>query len=127
VLANVGTLLIASATVRNAETNGIFSVRDWEIEQIIFNELMAEPADGLTFDAIFMLPEFVEQDVDPEVIGYCLERLVERGSLERWDGLHGGDDSEMRYRLTFREWIKLRADRKNFSVSTNEPRIVPRR
>jgi hypothetical protein len=27
-------------------------MKDWEIEQIIFNELMAEPADGLTFDAI---------------------------------------------------------------------------
>ena len=87
---------------------------------------MAEPADGFTFVAIIMLPKVVEQDVDPEVIGYCLERLVEGGSLERWDGLDGSDDTEMRYRLTFREWMKLRAERKNFSVSTNEPRIVPR-
>jgi hypothetical protein len=63
---------------------------------------MAEPADGFTFGAIIMLPKVVEQDVDPEVIGYCLERLVEGGSLERWDGLDCGDDFEMRYRLTFR-------------------------
>jgi len=60
---------------------------------------MAEPADGFTFGAIIMLPKVVEQDVDPEVIGYCLERLVEGGSLERWDGLDCGDDFEMRYRL----------------------------
>ena len=93
---------------------GMFGMKDWQIEQIIFKELMAEPADGLAFDAIIMLPEFVEQDVDPEVIGYCLERFVAGGSLERWDELDGGYDFEMRYRLTFREWIKLRADRKNF-------------
>ena len=124
---SVGSLSIASATIRNTEPKGMFSMKDWEIEQIIFNELIAEPADGLTFDAIIMLPEYLEQDVDPEVIGYRLERLVDRGSLERWDGLDGGDDTEMRYRLTFREWIKLRVERKNFSVSTNEPRIVPRR
>ena len=102
----------------------MFSMRDWEIEQIIFSELMAEPADGLTFDTIIMLPEFVEQDVDPEVIGNCLERLAEGGSLERWDGLDGGD-LEMRYRLTFREWIKLRANRMNFSVSINKPSCSP--
>ena len=123
---SVGSLLIASATIRNTEPNGIFGMKDWEIEQIIFNELIAEPADGLTFDAIIMLPEYLEQDVDPEVIGYRLERLVDGGSLERWDGLDGSDDTEMRYRLTFREWMKLRAEHKNFSVSTNEPRIVPR-
>jgi len=89
----------------------MFSMKEWEIEQIILNEIIAEPADGLTFEAIFMLPEFLEQDVDPEVIGYCLECLVERGSLERWDGLEGGNDPEMRYRLTFRERITLRARR----------------
>jgi len=89
----------------------MLSMKEWEIEQIILSEMIAEPADGLTFEAIFMLPEFLEQDVDPEVIGYCLERLVERGSLERWDGLEGGNDPEMRYRLTFREWITLRARR----------------
>ena len=60
---------------------------------------MAEPADGFTFVAIIMLPKVVEQDVDPEVIGYCLARLVEGGSLERWDALDCGDDFEMRYRL----------------------------
>ena len=124
---SVGSLWIANPTIRHTEPNGIFSMKDWEIEQIIFNELMAEPADGLTFDAIIMLPEYLEQDVDPEVIGYRLERLVDGRSLERWDGLDGGDDTEMRYRLTFREWMKLRAERKNFSVSTNEPRIVLRR
>jgi len=86
-------------------------MKEWEIEQIILSEIIAKPADGLTFEAIFMLPEFLEQDVDPEVIGYCLECLVERGSLERWDGLEGGNDPEMRYRLTFREWITLRARR----------------
>jgi hypothetical protein len=56
---SVGSLLIASATIRNTEPNGIFSMKDWEIEQIIFNELTAEPADGLTFDAIIMLPEYL--------------------------------------------------------------------
>ena len=86
-------------------------MKEWEIEQIILSEIIAKPADGLTFEAIFMLPEFLEQDVDPEVIGYCLECLVERGSLERWDGLEGGNDPEMRYRLTFRERITLRARR----------------
>jgi hypothetical protein len=58
---SVGSLLIASATIRNAERNGM---------------LIAEPSDGLSFDAIIMLPELVEQDVDPEVI-VCLERLIE--------------------------------------------------
>ena len=75
-------------------------MKEWEIEQIIINEIKTESADGLTYETIFRLPEFLEQDVDPEMIGYCLERLVERGSLERWDGLEGGDDPEMRYRLT---------------------------
>jgi hypothetical protein len=80
-------------------------MKEWEIEQILIKEIIAEPADGLTYETILMLPEFLEQDVDPEMIGYCLERLVERGSLERWDGLEGGDDPEMRYRLTFREGL----------------------
>ena len=80
-------------------------MKEWEIEQIIFIELIAEPADGLTYETIFRLPEFLQQDVDPEMIGYCLERLVERGSLERWDGLEGGDDPGMRYRLIFREGL----------------------
>jgi hypothetical protein len=69
---SVGSLLIANATIRN--------------------ELMAEPADGLTYAAIIMLPEYLEQAVDPEVIGNRLERLVEGGSLERWGGLDGGND-----------------------------------
>jgi len=33
-------------------------MKDWEIEQIIFNELMAEPADRLSYAAIIMLPEY---------------------------------------------------------------------
>ena len=32
-------------------------MKEWEIEQIIFNEIIAEPANGLR------LPEFLEQDV----------------------------------------------------------------
>ena len=42
-----------------------------------------------------MVPEYLEQAVDPEVIGKSPERLVEGGSLERWDGLDGGDDPEI--------------------------------
>jgi len=34
----------------------MFSMKEWEIEQIILNEIIAEPADGLTYEAIFMLP-----------------------------------------------------------------------
>jgi len=106
----------------NAVTKtGMFNMKEWEIEQIIFIELIAEPADGLTYEAIFRLPEFLEQDVDPEMIGYCLERLVERGSLERWDGLESGDDPEIRYRLTFREWITLRADVERLRRESGQP------
>jgi len=36
---SVGNLLIANATIRNTETNGIFRMKDWEIERIIFDEL----------------------------------------------------------------------------------------
>ena len=118
---SVGSLSIASATIRNTEPKGMFSMKDWEIEQIIFNELMAEPADGLTFDAIIMLPEYLEQDIDPEVIGYRLERLVDGGSLERWDGLEVGDDPELRYRLTFRKWIALRADVERLRRECGQP------
>ena len=32
---SVGSFLIAGATIRNAERNGMYSVKDWEIEQII--------------------------------------------------------------------------------------------
>jgi len=35
----------------------MLNMKEWEIEQIIFNEIIAEPADGLR------LPEFLEQDV----------------------------------------------------------------
>ena len=96
-------------------------MKEWEIEQIIINEIKTESADGLTYETIFRLPEFLQQDVDPEMIGYCLERLVERGSLERWDGLEGGDDPEMRYRLTFGEWITLHADVERLRRECGQP------
>jgi hypothetical protein len=38
-------------------------MKELEIEQTIFNEIIAEPAEGLTFEAIFLPPEFLEQDV----------------------------------------------------------------
>ena len=39
-------LVIASATIRDAETNGMFSMRDREIEQIIFNESTRSASDA---------------------------------------------------------------------------------
>src|SRR5215831_2863563 len=79
----VGSSSIATDTIRYAvnKKTRTFSMKEWEIEQIIFIELIAEPADGLTYEAIFMLPEFLEQDVDPEVIGYCLSALQSAARL----------------------------------------------
>ena len=38
-------------------------MKEWEIEQIIINEIKTESADGLTYETIFRLPEFLEQDI----------------------------------------------------------------
>jgi hypothetical protein len=96
-----------------------------EILEVIFKELLASPADGLTFEAIVSLPEFNTKPGDDEAdqlmvdaVAQCLSELKEDDSIERWDVLDGAlagpdpqatiDAAELRYRLTFWKWMSLR-------------------